>query len=141
MPFQIHEDELPPTPPDTQLQSHPTQWAVQESTQQRGPQKKAKKSSKKPPQKESTLKAWEVDFEAAESAKSKLQVLLLQLGHEVFPDMLFVPERQPEVLLSNEEVDPLNPLRLWSLFISPDVLQIIADSKNENESLDLNLIY
>jgi Transposase IS4 len=122
------------TPPSTQLETQPSQGSTQGGPARRSRAKKAKKSTANSSQKHSILEPWEEEFEAAESTEEKLQVLLTCLGHEPFPEALHIPQRQPEILFK-EELDPLKPLDIWYRFITPEILQMIADNTNENESL------
>jgi Transposase IS4 len=130
----IYNDGDLTTPPLTQIETQPSQGTVQEGTQQTTRQKKVRKSTQRSSQNESTPEPWEQEFEAAKSTDDKLQVLLTCLGHEPFPEALRIPQRPPKILL-DEEIDPLKPLNVWYRFISPEILQTIANNTNENESL------
>lgn len=46
-----------------------------------------------------------------------------------------IPKRAARTILV-EELDPLNPLWLWHQFVTPEVLQLIADHTNEHDDLD-----
>ena len=65
---------------------------------------------------------------------SKFQVLIEALGHEDFTNKMRIPERAGKANIS-EKLDPLDPLSLWYKYISPDVLQTIAEHTNEHESM------
>jgi Transposase IS4 len=130
----IYNDGDLATLPLTQNETQPSQGTVQEGPQRTSRQKKRKKSTKKSSQNESTLELWEQEFNAVNSSDKKLQVLLTYIGHEAFPEALHIPQRPPEILL-DEEIDPLKPLDLWYRFVSPEILQVIANNTNENESL------
>jgi hypothetical protein len=118
----IYDDSNLATPPLTQLQTQLSQGTNQEGIKQPSRQKRAKKSSQKSSQDNVPLEPWEVKFQAAEGPNSKLQVLLSELGRETFSEKLFIPERQPEILISDDEINPTNPLSLWYKFIQPELL-------------------
>jgi Transposase IS4 len=132
----IYEDGDLATPPPTPAETQPSQETVQEGTQRTSRQKRARKSTQHSSQKASTPEPWEIAFEAAEGPNARLQTLLAELGHEDFPEKLSIPQRDAEILISDNEVDPRDPLSLWSKFVTPEILQLIADHTNEKESVD-----
>jgi hypothetical protein len=131
--FRVFEDTI--TPPSTQPTSQPIlpgrQKGQDPSTSQKRHRKvmgKASKLNVKP------REQWEELFDAANNAQSKFDVIIETLGHEEFPDYLRIPERKATANLV-EELDPLDPLWLWSKFFLPEVLHTIAAHTNENEAI------
>jgi hypothetical protein len=125
----IYNDQ--PTPPPTQQASQSTQGIYQKGIDFTSSQKKRRKTTKDSSQ---TREQWEDDFNSSTNNQSKFQILLTALGHEDFPQRMRIPKR-PGKANFDEELDPLNPLWLWSKFVTPEVLQTIAAHTNEYESL------
>jgi Transposase IS4 len=131
--FTIHDDQ--PTPPPTQITAQSSQTVTQEGTDYVSSQKKRRKTKPKSSDSTSNLRElWEVDFDAATSNQAKFQVLLAALGKEDFPRAIRIPTRLGKANFP-EELDPLNPIWLWSKFVTPEVLKTIATNTNEYESL------
>jgi hypothetical protein len=132
--FNVYEE--PATPPDTQVTINTSQEGTQQvipSTSR--PKKRLRASQKKPIQTPENREDWEDDFETATTKSRKLQVLLEALGHEDFPQRLRIPPRVGTANLAGQKLDPLDPLALWSRFISPQILQAIAENTNEYEAI------
>jgi Transposase IS4 len=130
--FEVYQDL--PTPPRTQKSTPPSQPGPQigidpSDFQKKRPKTKPNLSSLRP----KTPEEWEVLFEAATTSQAKLQVLLEALGHEDFPDCLHIPVRLATANV--EDLDPLDPLSLWSKFVAPEILKIMAQNTNDNEAL------
>jgi hypothetical protein len=106
------------TPPPSQLQSEASQWLPQEGTDYTSSQKRRRKATTSV---DKQKEQWEVDFDGASSNPSKFQVLLEALGRKDFPQRIRIPERAGKANFS-EELDPLNPLWLWSQFMTLEVL-------------------
>jgi hypothetical protein len=128
--FTIHEDLI--TPPSTQATSYSSQTEPQKTENFRSQPKKHTRASKTSP--EQLPEIWEQNFNNATNKATKFQVLIEALGHEDFTQKMHIPERATKANL-DEELDPLNPLWLWSKFIPSQVLQTIAEHTNEHESL------
>ncbi len=125
----IYNDQ--PTPPPTQQASQLTQGTYQEGTDYASSQKKRRKTTKDSSQ---AREQWEGEFDAAANHQSKFQILLEALGNEDFLQRIHIPQRCGKANF-DEELDPLNPLWLWSKFVTPEVLQTIAAHTNEYETL------
>jgi hypothetical protein len=133
--FTIYKDQ--PTPPPSQVNTYSSQTSQQKGLSSTSQQKKRVRATSPGPQIDPVLEEpWLQAFNAAKGKPSKFQVLIEALGHEDFPDYLHIPERQAKAKLPEGfKLDPLDPLTLWSHFISPEVLQTIAEHTNEYESL------
>ena len=131
--FTVHQD--PPAPPQTQKSSNSTPPASQiDKVLSKSQQKRRRTNKKQAEEDPPLLEQWELDFNATDNSQTKFQVLLQALGKENFPKRMRIPERRPKTIIT-EELDPLNPLWLWSKLVSPEVLQIIAKHTNEYESI------
>jgi hypothetical protein len=127
--FTVFEDQL--TPPPTQQTSQSTQGLFQEGTDYAWSQKRRRKSVGKSAQ---SSEQWELDVDTVSTNQAKFEVLLQALGHENFPEVMHIPERDAKPVF-DERLDPLDPLSLWKRFITPQVLETIAQHTNENETL------
>ena len=125
----IYNDK--PTPLSTQLASQLSEGVPQEGTDYASSQKKRRKTAKNS---SLTREQWEDDFDSATNHQGKFQVLLKALGHEAFPQHIRIPQRSGKANF-DEELDPLDPLWLWSKFVTLEVLETIAAHTNEYESL------
>lgn len=132
--FNVYEE--PDTPPLTQATTNPSQGGTQQtipSTSQ--PKKRPRASKTKLVAAPENREDWEDDFETATTKPRKLQVLLKALGHEDFPQRIRIPQRIGTTNLDGQKLDPLDPLAIWSRFISPQILQTIAENTNEYEAI------
>ena len=122
--FQIHHDKTLPTPP-------PTQDTSQISTGG------SKRQRTKPLQKETKKKeAWKVELDSLDDTSAKRDFLLQFIGREDFRDRLHIPHRASAITNDafDRPLDPLDPLYVWHKLIPPEVLEIISQNTNENES-------
>jgi hypothetical protein len=106
----------------------------QEDTAYTSQKKRPKSARNQANKQDSTLEHWEINFNEASTTQTKFQVLLEALGHEDFPQAMRIPER-PGRANFPEELNPFDPLWLWSKFVEPEVLETIAIHTNEYGSI------
>jgi hypothetical protein len=122
--FQLHNDKNLPTPPPTQLSTQPSHPAEK--------RRRTKTSQKTAKQKE----PWEEKLDQLNNTSEKRDFLLEFIGREDFTTPLQVPQRDPAITpgVFNRDLDPLDPLYVWSKFIPPEILETISKNTNTNES-------
>lgn len=125
----IYNDD--PTPLPKHQVSHSTQGVPQEGTDSASSQKKRCKTTKNSPQ---TREQWEDHFESAAKHQSNFRVLLEAFGREAIPQRMHIPQCSGKATF-DEELDPVDPLWLWSKIVTPEVLETIAAHTNEYETL------
>jgi hypothetical protein len=125
----VYEDQ--PTPPPTQDNSYLSQTQPQEGTEYTRSQPKRARTTKRG---DKPQEQWQADIDSAPTNQAKFHVLLEALGIEDFPRAMNIPERVGKANFE-ENLDPLDPIWLWSQLVTPEVLQTIATHTNLNEQL------
>ena len=132
--FTVNEELL--SPPSTQATSFVSQNLSEGGNPSISqPKKRLRVSKTKPAAASENTDDWEHDFEAAPDKSRKFQVLLEALGCEDFPQRMSIPKRVGTANLDGQKLDPLDPLAIWSRFVFPQRLQIIAEHTNGYEAV------